>query len=552
MKDLADSAIQSDPSLSLRARAELQAKLRYDALNADYFLSLYASYKNPVEKEALQIYEDGKSYDGHQITYPTAAAPASLIEELPYVNYEDIAASKGNYRSRAKNVLLWVRKMQAGSGSTMTRSTYLARIRNVPLEKVSIGAKGTDLYLNTPLGQISLAEAQILQSIRDAESGFFAEVALHDLISSETESSIAAIWSKSSAFNQAKTYAEYVSEHKNVRRFGRTFQSLIPTIDEDKEISQRRMAPGGHALFALDALRAAYIDELRPVPRQAGTVVISSIGNGEDLSSTPDADMVGWMVAEKIPIAMITTDKTEIDLKGGQIALVKRADGFVFVTIVEQAQAKQAGQQKLFEELGLRQGDKTAFFNTNVALFNYEILTPKIKALIKEIGEREFLKIVTPELIQNRKSQVDDDGVTRSYIQLEGAMGSSLLKLDRYWRERFGEPLVHFINVSRANRTRFFSPIKTAFDFFMQFHSDRFVVDFDEMRLVNKRPGSLPSVALSDKRSSDKYWADVENVLNNFRGAKIINLDSLEVEGKFDFRNLELKGNIRVKDGKIV
>jgi UDP-N-acetylglucosamine pyrophosphorylase len=239
--------------------------------------------------------------------------------------------------------------------------------------------------------------------------------------------------------------------------------------------------------------------------------------------------MVGWMAKERIPIVMITTDKTANDMKGGQIAIVRHRDGSHYVSIVEQAQAKETGQLELFEKTGLevRRDNQTSFFNTNTALFNYEELVPKLKALVNKIGEEEFLRIVTPDLIENRKEQKDKDGISRKYLQLEGAMGSSLLNLDRFWRAHYQEPLVHFINVDHLHRTDFFSPIKSAFDFFMQFHSDRFRLLTDSMRLKNERPGSLPSVSLSDTRTSDKYYHDVQTVLECFQGTSILGLDVL-------------------------
>ena len=54
---------------------------------------------------------------------------------------------------------------------------------------------------------------------------------------------------------------------------------------------------------ALDALRAAYCDDQRPRAKQSGGAipVISVLGNGEDLSSSPDALMVGWALEKNVP-----------------------------------------------------------------------------------------------------------------------------------------------------------------------------------------------------------------------------------------------------------
>jgi hypothetical protein len=165
---------------------------------------------------------------------------------------------------------------------------------------------------------------------------------------------------------------------------------------------------------------------------------------------------------------------------------------------------------------------------------------------VQEIGEDEFLKIISPDLISNVKEQKDADGISRKYLQLEGAMGSTLMNLDRYWRKKYGQALVHLINVERKYRTEFFSPIKAAFDFFMQFHSDRFVFDATQMRLRNMRPGELPQISLQDPTTKDKFYQDVDNVLEAFKGASIKDLDKLTIIGQVALRGIVLRGNVEI------
>lgn len=556
-----ESTIQADQIENLRAL------LRSDDLNAWYFLALYLrkdSKTTPkTTKDSLWIYEDNKSTHHKLVAYPSAIAPPEMLVQLPYIEHKQLLKAQEQYRSKAQTATLWIKKMQAGSGTSLTRGSYLSntqtantqmvQLQNHPAErreKVRIGAKGTDLFIRVPKNsEICLAEAQILQAIQDARAHKFKTIILHDLVSTQTESSIYDIWNKKSLIEPTLTYHELIeqlSKEGIIRRSGKSIQALIPTLDENHHFSFNRVAPGGHALFALDALRAAYVEGALPDVHHS--TLISCIGNGEDLSSTPDQVMVGWMIEEKIPIAMVTTEKTANDLKGGQIALVQQGTNSTYVTIIEQAQAKESGQEELFKQLGLevRNNDQIAFFNTNMALFNYDVLQPKLTKLIEEIGETEFLKIVAPDLILNTKEQTDQDGVCRKYTQLEGAMGSCLLNLDRYWRLQYQEPLVHFINVDRNTRTHFFSPIKTAFDYFMQFHSDLFELDFEQMRLIDRRPGKLPSITLKDPQTNDKFYQDVQNVLESFEGTSIINLDSLEVHGQVSLGQTEFRGNVRI------
>lgn len=495
--------------------------LKLDEPNLRYFHALYSKYLNSSEKEKMVI---GKT------VYPTAIAPDHLMKELPYVNYEDLLKEKDGLSTYAKRARLWLKKMQAGTGSSMTRTTYLAKIKGIKPEEVKIGSKGTDLFIDVEDKLVPLAEVQILQGIIDAESGTYSKIIFHDVVSSETKKAIDDIWKRKKP--------ELPS---NCMHFKDIVQAHQPTVDEDDELSTNRLSPGGHGFIAVDALSVARSEQ--DLPERSSKDLVCVIGNGEDLGSTPDAVMIGWVLKNNVPITMLTTEKTELDLKGGQIALVKGQGNSVHVTIIERAQAEEAGQLELFEKLGLRDGDRKAFFNTNVAVLNYDVLTPMIEKLVSEVGEEKFLEVITPDLMINTKKQKDKDGVTRAYKQMEGALGSSLLNLDKFWREKYKEPLIHFINIDRFNRTRFFSPIKTPFDFFLQFFSDRFHLNTKTMRLEDKRKGKLPIVIFKDD-----YYNDVENTLNAFKGCKVLDLDRLYIEGRVDLKSRVLSGNVEIKE----
>ncbi len=517
---------------------EVKKNMGLDDLNLEYFKILYRKFKNPKKGDKpLKIIEkeNDKADSSWAWAYPTATAPENVMKNFPVCHYSDL--KKKGLTGEAKKSILWVKKMQAGSGSSLTRETYLQEMTGK--KEVRIGAKGTDLYGKVKGKNVTLAELQILQSLADVQEGYYAGVILHDIVSSETEESIKNIWEKICPLT-GKTYKQMIGETKGMGHSGRTFQSFIPTVDEQGNFTSRRKAPGGHALFGVDALRVATKDELRPTIPESLTLV-GVVGNGEDLSSSPDPLMVEWMIKEKIPAAMVTTSKTSIDLKGGQMAIVPLEGNQFYVSMIEKAQADSAGQGKLFESLGLREGDREAFFNTNMVLVNYSVLVPKIKKLIQEVGEQQFFDIVAPDLILNVKKQ-KEDGVERKYTQLEGAMGTVFLNLDRYWRERYKEGLLHILNVEAQERTRFFSPIKTAFDYVMQFHSDRFYLDEKLCRMVNRRPGKLPFVSLKDD-----FYKDVKNTLQSFQGSKIQNLDNLELEGIAFFEGVTLSGQVEIR-----
>ena len=531
---------------SVELRREIQTLMDLDEMNFSAFLVLFDALKNPKIKPRLEIFESGKNTVDGAVAYPTAIAPSEILANLPFVSYADLLSRSALYWPLSATTSLWVKKMQAGTGSTVVRDDYLKKIRSSSGETTHVGAKGTDLYVELPGSNgrnehRSIAELQIMQQMIAQENNDFCEIVFQDLVSTETLDSLDRIWNKPSYLHAPKTYAEKVP--KRVKRF---IQAQVPCIDESYQLTYNRTAPSGHWIFAVDAIRSAIHTELRPTT--ACKHLVAVIGNGEDLSSTPDPAMVGWMIAEKIPIVMVTTEKTANDLKGGQIALVRTPSGEDYVTIIEQAQAKEVGQLELFEQLGVsvKSGHQVAFFNTNMALFNYDVLVPLMEELKSEIGERAFLDLLAPDLIMNWKEQADADGALRKYLQIEGAMGSSLLNFDRYWRRRHGRPLVHFINVEKEHRTQFFSPIKTAFDYFMQFHSDRFEFDKTTMKLKHLGQEKLPLVVLKDAATKDGYYADVSIVLSNFAGASLRNLTSLSARGQITARDLKFVGRVEI------
>ena len=377
----------------IKLEDQLKEQLGFDELNTKYFLSLYYSWKlKKSDNKEVKIYEkDADDILESEVAYPTAIAPDELMDKLPFEQYSTLKKSLNP--QIAQDGVLWQKKMQAGTGTSMVRDNYLKKFL-APGEIFKIGAKGTDLFV-AEYGdkKVSLAEVQILQSIKDADDNKYSKIVLNDIVSSETEESIESIWNKVSIVDPEKNYRELIEGHPKIEFWQRSFQYHIPTIDEGGDVSFNRVAPGGHALFGVDALRAAYKENLRPqCPKK---VLISSIGNGEDLSSSPDEYMISWMISRAIPIAMVTTTKSNIDLKGGQIALIPNVDRNVFVTIIEKAQAEMSGQIDLFEVLGLRDDDKEAFFNTNMILINYNALSPRLSKLVDKIGEEEFLRIIS-------------------------------------------------------------------------------------------------------------------------------------------------------------
>lgn len=550
---------QPKGSQSEQLLLSVQKNLGLDEINFKYLrvlLNAYVESKASNKSDSVIVIADhhnlAEALGKTTMVVPTAIASKKLMKSVPVTEYASILEKKSDYEAVTSKVRFWVKKLMAGTGSGIVRVEFLKGIYE-KLGKsgpIKIGSKGTDLHAEVVIDgkthYLSIAELQILQLL--AQSDKYKQVIFHDVVSNETLNSIQATWKNANSLLGGKSLSS-VAEEKGEVRATPTVQYHIPTINEAGHLSRERMAPAGHGLFAIEAILAMLNNKL---PKSKKTEpLVGVIGNGEDLMSTPSPEIVGWMAKEQLPLVMVTTEKTDLDKQGGQIAIGFNSKGQEYVTIVEKAQAEGAvkkgfvDQMDLFSKLGLRPKDNKAMFNTNMVLINYKVLQPKILLLAEKVGGNEkLLELVAPDLIPNTKEQKDADGLKKLFTQLEGAMGSVVLKLDRLHRETFnGEPLVHFLNIGKEHRTQFFAPIKSGFDFFMQFYSDRFSVDGNAFKIVDKRPGFNPKVTLSNE-----FYKEAANVLSAFKDTKILDLDELAVDGVVSFAGLKLSGIVRVKN----
>ena len=547
-------------SVSDSTLKKIQESLGLDEINFKYLqvlMNAYGESKSSKTDSSVIVIADhenlAQALGKTTMVVPTAIASKSLMRSVPVTDYATIVAKKSEYEAATPDVKFWVKKLMAGTGSGIVRVEFLKDVYQKlgKTGSIKIGSKGTDLHAEINIdGQtylLNIAELQILQLL--AQSDKYKQVIFHDVVSNETQQSIETTWTKPSPLLHGQTLSGLAAQKGEVRS-GPTVQFHIPTIGESGSLTKERLAPAGHGLFAIEAVYATLNNKLPKTKK--GESLIGVIGNGEDLMSTPSSDIVGWMAKEQLPLVMVTTEKTALDKQGGQIAIGFNSKGQEYVTIVEKAQAETAAknghpeQTDLFAALGLRPKDNKAMFNTNMVIVNYNALQPKLAQLAQKVGGNEkLLALIAPDLITNTKKQKSADGVEKSFVQLEGAMGSVVLKLDRLYRETFnGEPLVHFLNIGKDHRTQYFAPIKSGFDFFMQFYSDRFVVDGNAFKIVDQRPGSIPKVTLADD-----FYKEAANVLSAFKGAKILELDELSIEGASVLvPGMTLSGIVKIKN----
>lgn len=415
-------------------------------LNQIYFDMLLEKSTNKNDTR-LVLHEPEQNRASNIICIPIATK-----EDLESIHIEKYEELKNELCPELKDFTYTLIKMQAGLGSSVERMDLIELVEN----RYELGAKGTDLYFDIHDNPKSVAEIQLFQANKLSQANIYKKIKYINLVNEETENAVNRISEKFSASDQLEIGKSY-------------FQRRMPTLDESGNLTNERMAPAGHGFIGVATIIETFMN-----PMESEVI---AIGNGEDLGSTPDSKIINWVVENNLPIVMITTTKTEADKKGGQISIVKGNTDYI--TIVEKAQAEASGQLEYFEKLGLRDGDAESLFNTNIVVINKKALKEKFNEFIADYTMGEFLSQFYPDVILNSKEQ---DG--KFYTQLESALGSVVLNLDKFFRLNFQTPLVSFLNLNSNDRKTFFMPIKTRDDY--DYITHNFRVDHESYRLVSK------------------------------------------------------------------
>lgn len=405
-------------------------------VNVLYFESLYKQFR---EKDTFDmVLFDGKN--------TSLLIPFPLLNDedeglVPVQDYEELTSEVS---TKLKEKGLCICKMQAGLGTSVERIDLVKKYTS----RETLGAKGTDLFIKYNNRMLSIAEVQILKAEEKKDEGVFKFVSYLNLLNSETQEAVLAIWNHEHP-EKKLTYNELFLTEK-LKRKEEIYQLMMPTINKDDGITFERVAPAGHGFLG-------FYELLMIFRKQIIDDEILVVGNGEDLKSTPDNKILSWVAEKNIPIVMITTTKLEKDKKGGQLALAKCENPYV--CIIEKAQAQKAHQLEFFENLGLGEKSKRSLFNTNIVIINKKALKKCFDKYL-DVNERLFIEMISPDIIKNIKEQNGE-----KFIQLEGAIGSTMLNLDKFFRQNFNVKLISFLNLDAENREKFFMPIKKRSDF---------------------------------------------------------------------------------------
>ncbi len=480
--------------------------------------------------------------------YPSATSLA-VRQKMGAEEYSTLENQIETYSKAASSTILILNPLNGGLGTSVKRQTYLDSLsqstqigRNLITGHVKIATKGSDLYVQIGTKLVSVSALKLERILTAISSGAYASVIMQQLTSSESEREVQemfnsqAVPSASSSSSHLPTYRQKLTSDSS-RVSDSMIQSMFPVISVDPAgnplaLDPTRKAPGGHAQFGFKMIMEAL----------AGKTGVAVFYNEDGLNNLPDPIMIGWMAHNRVPFAMVTTTKTGVDMKGGQLGIARNVAGQEYVDILEYGQVSPS-QKKLFEQTGLDDSARNPqYFNTNMVLINYDVLVPIINAIEKNYPGK-LAEIIMPTLIKNKKG---------SYIQLEGAIGSVILNLNKWLttseqgqkilayfhstynidtqRESLKAPL-RIINLSKQQRTAFFTPIKVPFDGWLQFFSDSYVLDSSGVLKDARDPRlGLPDIAI-DASVWDGY-NDVHDMLLAFGNTSTKELKKLELKGQ--------------------
>jgi hypothetical protein len=475
---------------------------------------------------------------------------AGVLGVVPY----ELLKGNANYLQNAQSVHVHFHPMDAGLGSSVIRDEYLQEMSGIVNRQALNGKKGsksTDLYLpylraDGSIGYMNIAEVKINRIISEAAK--YVGISLTPIVNEDSHPAMAAV------------YAQYEShfQYHNILNGRWLKQGDLPTWDiAEGRFSKEHVAPGGHGQAGVMLLHEIMHAEDQGVP------TVRAIFNGDGPNNFVTPEMVSY-TAEEAGIVMITTTRTQADVKGGIIGGKVHEDGSMTPDICELAQAKKAHQTDLFMQLGLAEdisadaipADRVhtvgeQYFNTNTALMNETVLRPFLQALKEQMSPEEFDALLTPELMLNTKEK---NG--KQFDQLEGALGSLILRLNEsvqndqfvglVWKEVSGGiAFLKIINTNPQDRDETFTPNKFPVDFMVQSSSDHFLLNTDTWMLENQRPGHIPR--MEGDLLQKGYYADLQKVRRTFGQPSIRDLDMLHMEGAFICPDVVWRGDVRLK-----
>ncbi|MDH5174366.1 MAG: hypothetical protein OEW43_03800, partial [Elusimicrobiota bacterium] len=525
-----------------------------------YFPGIYMRYLSPEQRDPIIDIPGAEGGNFRPSAMFTESKRRSLFS---VVKYADMAQNSA-YAQEAKDVALTLNPMNGGIGISVWRKRYLRQIwpeieREGPF---TFGSKASDLFFDVTfkgknaLGatvdktvKVSIDEVILLRTIKNATS--YGSTLFQELVSDKTAVSITALLNSTCVYDriddtrqEKRTYREYIAEKIGIDL---KYQAAVPTIDAATgRLTQEMTFPAGTGHWGMMVLWDAATNE---VPDD-GMTHIRVIFNADGVNNAPDdSTITGWMSKEDIPIAVVTTTRTPLDVKTGLLGIETLPDGKLRVKVMETATAERNGQADEFGNMGLPGGlgeEGGQYANTNLTYVNQSRLQPFLQAVKDALGEEKFIEVVTPDVLIHERTKGD-----KSFVQLEGGLTSALLNLDAFitttdnpavvaLKERFGiNKLVYIVNVEPEDISKFHTSVKYSPDFWRHAHTDRYYLDATDLVLVDNNPGRKPKVDLKDS-----YYSDLQNCIDSLGHASIVAADELTINGIVHLKDAVLMGKV--------
>lgn len=513
-----------------------------------YFRGLYEQLQDPA-REALQI---GPDFIPSSLLTPEERK--TILGEVEGSEIEE----NSDYAEIARQTKVDIYDLNAGIGSSMGIEGHLEAVSaelGTPLNPKA--TKGSGLYYRGPDGQL-YSGAQIKANRFLVESPHFGQMNICTVVNSDSEPVMRSVYSGKAAYgDKNKTYEELYAEAGNIGFGEWLHQGKIPTLDENKQLTRKRMAPGSHGHAGVMLMH--HIRNSTPQSEND----VSMMFNGDSPGSFVTPNQAGY-TAKKAGMILYAVDKTEGDVKGGQIFARQLASGIWVPDIMERAQAIEAGQEDLFYNIGLY-SDKLPpemaakhhvgeqGFNANNASFNNHDLHYFFKEVVRLRGQDYFNRFASPELMLNGKT---DKQTGEKYYQMEGALASLMfqmnnkvlqdMQLQTLWADiSGGKPFLQIVRMNNDLRPKCFSPVKFAIDQLRLSSTNLHELDLQRWYHIDKFPGHIPRFE-GDLIQSGTPFSEVQRVHDAFGYAQMDELKELSVKGAFYARDAQWAGHVKI------
>ena len=336
------------------------------------------------------------------------------------------------------------------------------------------------IKLNGGLGtSMGMSRAKSLLAVRDGKS--FLELTLDQIRAARARYGATLPFVLMNSFSTAEDTRAALAAHQDIAVEGIPadfMQSAVPKILADTlepaewpEAPELEWCPPGHGDLYPSLLGSGVLDALIDAGFR-----YAYVSNSDNLGAAPSAEIAGWFAATGAPFAMEVCRRTEMDKKGGHLAL-RRFDKRIVLREVAQTSDE---DMPLFTDIS-----RHRYFNTNTIWFDLVVLR---EALATRGG------VLGLPLIRNEKTVDPRNPNSPRVVHLETAMGAAVEVFEG----------ARALEVPRSR----FLPVKSTSDLLLV-RSDAFEMDEDAHLIpvaspvVTLAPGPYRRIADFDERFPD-------------------------------------------------